>query len=74
MTTEKKYDKPLLTLNCADHKWIVHEGHWVSDNGEMILMTDGNPSRQIVGSGRVVFAVHLLDMYLAMEKELRALK
>jgi hypothetical protein len=71
MTAEKKcYEEPLLQFG----KWIVHKGYWVSDNGEMILMTDGSPSRQISDGYRVVFAVHLRDMCMAMEKDLGELK
>ena len=57
--------KPLLILG----KWIVHDGLWVTDDGELILDPEGTPTRQISDGQQVIFAVHLSDAYIALEKE-----
>ena len=57
--------KPLLILG----KWIVHDGLWVTDDGELILDPEGTPTRQISDGQQVIFAVHLRDACIALEKE-----
>jgi hypothetical protein len=57
--------KALLNLG----KWIVHDGLWVTDDGELILDPEGAPTRQISDGQQVIFAVHLRDACIALEKE-----
>jgi len=50
-------------------KWRVFEDLSVCHDGELILDREGEPLRQIVGRGKVIFAVHLRDAAIALHRE-----